>query len=94
MVRGSVLGVTFDNDFQAFYVNENATIISLKDKDGIELTGSFNLIAPKNILYQGGYLAIDQSNNFSSITLTDGSVVVITTGSYSNPPTNNPNPEE
>lgn len=86
MVRGSVLGETLNANFQAFYANEDATIISLKDKDGIEMTGSFNLIAPKNILYQGGYLAIDQNNNFSSITLTDGSVVVITTGSYSNPP--------
>jgi hypothetical protein len=86
MVRGSVLGETFNNNFQAFYTNEDATIISLKDKDGVEVTGSFNLVAPKNILYQGGYLAIDQNNNFSSITITDGSVVVITTGSYSNPP--------
>jgi hypothetical protein len=86
MVRGSILGETLISNFQAFYANEDATIISLKDKDGTELTGSFNLIPPKNILYQGGYLSIDQNNHFSSITLTDGNVVVITTGSYSNPP--------
>lgn len=86
MVRGSILGETFTGNFQAFYANQNATITSLKDKDGIEVTGSFGLIAPKNILYQGGYLAMDENNNFSSITLTEGNVVIINTGSYSNPP--------
>lgn len=89
MVRGSILGETFSSSFQAFYANQNAVITSLKDKDGVELTGSFGLIAPKNILYQGGYLAIDENNNFSSITLTDGNIVIITTGSYLNPPGTN-----
>lgn len=86
MVRGSTLGETFTGNFQAFYANQDAVITSLRDKDGIEVTGSFGLIPPKNILYQGGYIASDETNHFSSITLTDGNVVIITTGSYSNPP--------
>lgn len=86
VVRGSILGETFTGNFQAFYVNQNATIISLKNKDGQEVMGSFGLVSPKNILYQGGYIASDETNHFSSITLTDGNIVIITTGSYSNPP--------
>ena len=31
MVRGSILGETFNVGFQAFYVNQDATIISLQD---------------------------------------------------------------
>lgn len=89
MVRGSILGETFIGNFQAFYANQNAVITSVKDKDGLELTASLGLVAPKNILYQGGYVASDESNHFSSITLTDGNIILVTTGSYSNPPTIN-----
>jgi hypothetical protein len=89
MVRGSILGETFAGSFQAFYANQNAVITSVKDKDGVELTGSLGLVYPKNILYQGGYVAMDENNNFSSITLKDGNVIIITTGSYSMPPSEN-----
>jgi hypothetical protein len=94
MVRGSILGETFNVGFQAFYVNQDATIISLQDKDGVEVMNSFGLMPPKNIMYQGGYLAADETNYFSSITLTDGNIVIITTGSYSNPPNQDNNNEE
>lgn len=83
MVRGSVLGESYTGSFQAFYANQNAVITSLKNQEGEEVASLYGFTPPKNTLYQGGYVACSENDHFTGITLTDGNVVVITTGSYS-----------
>ena len=80
MVRGSLLGEYYTGSFQAFYVNSDAIITSLLDKDNVEVSASYGLNV-SNVLYRGAYIAAPSSTNFSKITVTAGNVVILTTSS-------------
>jgi hypothetical protein len=80
MVRGSLLGEYYTGSFQAFYVNSDATITSLLDKDNVEVSASYGLNI-NNTLYQGAYIAAPSNTNFNKVTLTTGNVIILTTGS-------------
>jgi hypothetical protein len=81
MVRGSILGEYYTGSFQAFYVNSDATITSLLDKDNLEVSASYGLDV-NNTLYQGAYIAAPSNTNFNKVTVTTGNIVIVTTSSY------------
>jgi len=90
LVKGSpVTPVTFNAyPFQAFIVNDNATITNLQYSiNSNDIKSNFGIgAAPNNIVYRPAYIAADQNNEFGSITIAGGSVLIIAlTGSYSTP---------
>ena len=87
LITAGAFPATFNSyPFQAFIVNEDVTITNLQYSGSIiDVKADFGIGAsPNNIVYSPAYIAADQSKEFNSITITDGSIVIVAlTGSYS-----------
>jgi hypothetical protein len=89
LITAGVESTTFNSyPFQAFIVNKDVTITNLQYSGSIiDIKADFGIgVAPNDVVYSPAYIAADQTKEFSSITFTGGSIVIVAlTGSYSNP---------
>ena len=90
IVKGtSITPVTFNAyPFQAFVINTDATITNLQYTiNSNDIKSQFGIgNAPNNVVYRPAYIAADQNQEFGSITVAGGSILIIAlTGSYSTP---------
>jgi hypothetical protein len=84
LVIGTAPGNTFTGSFQGFLVNEDAYITSLTFQGGVgNIREQYGITENFPIVYNTGLVMADQNLTFSSVTLNNGSIVIITTGSYS-----------
>jgi hypothetical protein len=84
LVIGVAPGTTFTGSFQGFIVNEDAYITSLILEGGAgNIREQYGITENFPTVYNTGLVMADENFTFSSVTLNNGSIVILTTGSYS-----------